>query len=67
MTRIAALRGRQLPGYLQKVDFDLSISNFMVRPSNGDVVLSDPVHGLCDVSADWRRYLEGEPVIFEKR
>lgn len=56
-----------LPDYLYEVDFDLNISNFMMRPSNGDVVLSDPVHGLSDVSADWRRYLEGEPVIFEKR
>ncbi|MBD8269319.1 MULTISPECIES: hypothetical protein [Pseudomonas] len=56
-----------LPDYLHEVDFDLSISNFMIRPSNGDVVLSDPVHGLSDVSADWHLYLEGEPVIFEKR
>ncbi|RMN73208.1 hypothetical protein ALQ54_02641 [Pseudomonas syringae] len=56
-----------LPDYLKEVDFDLNISNFMMRPSNGDVVLSDPVHGLSDVSADLHRYLEGEPVIFEKR
>ncbi len=56
-----------LPGYLHKVDFDLSISNFMMRPSNGDVVLSDPVHGLSEVSKDLHGYLEGEPVIFEKR
>lgn len=56
-----------LPYYLQKVDFDLSISNFMIRPSNGDVVLSDPLHGLSDISAEWRRYRQGESVIFEKR
>jgi hypothetical protein len=56
-----------LPNYLHEVDFDLSISNFMMRPSNGDVVLSDPIHGLSDVSADLHRYLESEPVIFEKR
>lgn len=56
-----------LPHYLHKVDFDLTISNFMIRPNNGDVVLSDPVHGLSDVSADLHRYLEDEPVLFEKR
>jgi hypothetical protein len=56
-----------LPNYLHEVDFDLSISNFMMRPSNGDVALSDPIHGLSDVSADLHRYLESEPVIFERR
>jgi len=56
-----------LPNYLHELDFDLSISNFMMRPSNGNVVLSDPIHGLSDVSADLHRYLESEPVIFERR
>jgi hypothetical protein len=56
-----------LPDYPHEVDFDLSISNFMMRPGNGNVVLSDPVHGLSNVSAELHRYLEGEPVIFEKR
>lgn len=56
-----------LPEYLHNIDFDLSISNFMIRPSTGDVVMSDPVHGLSKVSAEWHRYLKDEPVKFEKR
>ena len=56
-----------LPEYLHDIDFDLSISNFMIRPSNGDVVMSDPVHGLSEVSAKLHRYLRDEPTNFEKR
>lgn len=56
-----------LPEYLHNIDFDLSISNFMIRPSTGDVVMSDPVQGLSKVSVEWHRYLKDEPVKFEKR
>ena len=56
-----------LPEYLHNIDFDLSISNFMIRPSTGDVVMSDPVHGLSEVSVEWHRYLKDEPAKFKKR
>lgn len=56
-----------LPEYLHAVDFDLTISNFMIRPSTGGVVMSDPVHGLSEVSTEWHRHLETKPVTFARR
>lgn len=38
------------PKYFRTADLDLSISNFMVRAETGEVVLSDPVHGLSSAS-----------------
>lgn len=56
-----------LPEYLHAVDFDLTISNFMIRPGTGEVVMSDPVHGLSEVSGEWHRHLETKPVTFARR
>lgn len=56
-----------LPKYLHTVDFDLTISNFMIRPGTGEVVMSDPVHGLSEVSTEWHRHLETKPATFAIR
>lgn len=46
---IAAMRSL-FPKYVCIADLDLSISNFMVRAGTGEIVLSDPVHGLSSAS-----------------
>lgn len=49
-----------LPDYVARTDYDLSISNFMIRTATGDVVLSDPVNGLSVVTAEHHIYLKGQ-------
>ncbi len=53
------------PSWAEFYDFDFDITNFMVRPSTGDIVMSDPVHGgfLID-DARFNRLLI-EKMIFE--
>lgn len=55
-----------LPEYLSRADFDLTISNFMVRPATGEIVLSDPVHGVSKVSAAFHNRLLEESLIIEE-
>lgn len=55
------------PRYVRLADLDLSISNFMVRPGTGDVVLSDPVHGLSGVCKERYERLLREIHVFEVR
>lgn len=58
---------RLFPAYAKCADLDLSISNFMVRAETGDVVLSDPVHGLSGVSEERHERLLRETHVFEAR
>ncbi|MEE1868370.1 hypothetical protein V0R53_18430 [Pseudomonas sp. 120P] len=56
---------RLLPEYIRNTDvaIDLEISNFMVRASTGDVVLSDPLSGLADVSQAHHQRLLDEVIV----
>ncbi|WP_460057148.1 hypothetical protein [Pseudomonas sp. S2_D06] len=58
---------RLLPEYIAEtdVDVDLGASNFMVCALTGDVVLSDPVSGLSNISEEHRRRLLAEGIVVE--
>lgn len=61
---IAAMQNL-FPKYASIVDFDLSISNFMVREETGEVVMSDPVHGLSSASNGRHEHILREIHVFE--
>ena len=56
-----------LPEYIAEtdVDVDLGTSNFMVCAASGDVVLSDPVNGLSNISEEHRKRLSAEGIVIE--
>lgn len=56
-----------LPDYISEsnVDLDLQASNFMVRAATGDVVLSDPVSGLSNISEERHERLLAEGIVVE--
>ncbi|MNC51871.1 hypothetical protein D3C75_1011840 [compost metagenome] len=58
---------RLLPEYIAEtdVDVDLGVSNFMVCAATGDVVLSDPVSGLSNITEERRERLLTEGVVLE--
>lgn len=58
---------RLLPEYIAetKVDVDLGVSNFMVCAATGDVVLSDPLSGLSNISEEHRNRLLAEGIVVE--
>lgn len=58
---------RLLPEYIleTEADVDLGSSNFMVRAATGDVVLSDPVSGLANISEERRRRLLADGIVIE--
>jgi hypothetical protein len=58
---------RLLPEYIAEtdVDVDLGASNFMVCAVTGDVVLSDPVSGLSNISEEHRKRLLAEGIVVE--
>lgn len=58
---------RLLPKYIAEtdVDVDLGASNFMVCAATGDVVLSDPVSGLSNISEEHRKRLLAEGIVVE--
>lgn len=63
---VEAMR-RLLPEYIAEleVDLDLGASNFMVSAATGQVVLSDPVSGLCNITEERRKRLVAEGVVLE--
>lgn len=53
------------PKYKSIADFDLSILNFMVRAGTGEVVMSDPVHGISSASDARHEQLVRDIQVFE--
>ncbi|WP_176464688.1 MULTISPECIES: hypothetical protein [Pseudomonas chlororaphis group] len=58
-----------LPEYIAEtnVDLDLGASNFMVCAVSGNVILSDPVTGLSNISEEHRKRLSAEGIVIEVR
>lgn len=58
---------RLLPEYIAQTDVavDLGASNFMVCAATGNVLLSDPVSGLSNISEERRKRLEAQGIVVE--